>query len=115
MAGGHGAVPSGSYRSFGMGSLGCTPSQLLVLLASISRASNGVGGTGDTTTDVSYRFNLAPAPSPFADHQGYYNTSTWSWGGALIHVPDDAHGNYFHSAYMSLRCWLRLALWGHSS
>ena len=91
-----------AQRVVGMGSLGCTAAQLFVLFASISSASNRAVGAGHTT-NVSYRFNLAPAPSPFAHHQGYYNSSTWSWGGALIHVPDDVHGNFFHSAYMCLR------------
>eukprot|EP01052_Picozoa_sp_SAG31_P027377 SAG31_NODE_2559_length_5487_cov_68.463066_3_plen_460_part_00 len=50
------------------------------------------------TTDrqIEYRFDLAPAPSPFPTRQAYYNASTWSWGGALIHVPDDPRGFPFH-------------------
>ena len=49
-----------------------------------------------TDDQVKYRFNLAPAPSPFPTRQAYYNSSTWSWGGALIHVPDDPRGFPFH-------------------
>jgi hypothetical protein len=55
-----------------------------------------MGDRGQQRQRVQYRFNLAPAPSPFPAHQAYYNSSTWSWGGALIHVPDDPHGHAFH-------------------
>ena len=42
-----------------------------------------------------YRWALEPAPADFAK-QAYHNASTWSWGGALQHVPDDPHGRPFH-------------------
>ena len=50
----------------------------------------------DDVSVVKYRFNLAPAPSPFPTRQAYYNSSSWSWGGALLHVPDDPRGFPFH-------------------
>ena len=48
-----------------------------------------------TATSPSYRYNLAPAPSPFATHQAFYNASSWSWGAGIIHVSEDT-ANPFH-------------------
>ena len=45
---------------------------------------------------ISYKFELAPAPSPFPTSQAYYNSSTWSWGGSIVHVPEDHDGFPFH-------------------
>ena len=47
-------------------------------------------------SNVTYRFKLAPAPSPFPTSQAYYNASTWSWGGSIVHVPEDLDGFQFH-------------------
>ena len=66
---------------------------MAVMPSAVAPAADTVApaqATAAVAAAVEYRFNLAPAPSPFAGHQGYYNASAWSWGGSLIHVPDDA-------------------------
>jgi hypothetical protein len=55
--------------------------------------------------DVDYQWQLAPAPAPFdeplrsgGEQQAYRNASSWSWGGAIVHVPDASvnRGFEFH-------------------
>ena len=62
--------------------------------------NTATSSTGNTTaTDAapsySYRWALQPAPADFRQ-QAYRNTSTWSWGGSIIHVQGDPHGRPFH-------------------
>ena len=54
------------------------------------------GATAFNKSRIPFRFKLAPAPSPFPTSQAYYNSSTWSWGGSIIHVPEDRDGFQFH-------------------
>ena len=44
--------------------------------------------------EPNYRFKFHPAPSNFSE-QAFHNTSTWSWGGSIIHVAED-HAFPFH-------------------
>ncbi len=70
---------------------------LLLLLARLLLvAAHALESAGRAAVSpVRYRWALHPAPSDFAQ-QAYHNSSTWSWGGALQHVPDDPHGWNFH-------------------
>jgi len=63
----------------------------LLILAWDVEATTTSGGSNSTT----YRWALEPAPADFRQ-QAYHNTSTWSWGGSIIHVKDDPNGLPFH-------------------
>ena len=83
-----------------------TPSPSFVRTFTRKKTDDEGGGSHDDTADTAGsktvesggggdRFAFEPAPADFT-HQAYRNTSTWSWGGGLIHDEEDSRGHPFH-------------------